>query len=129
MTNAYISVREYVEQEATQELRNRDRQGSFLVAMGGVAPAKGNLVLIERDQAVVGNGDAMGIAAEVLENMFGTSKGRFAVDDPLMTEQRPEECGKRLGGSQGLQFSMKRQLVFGEGSLKAGYELAAKDGA
>ena len=94
MANADITVREYVEQEATQELRNRDRQGSFLVAMGGVAPAKGDLVLVERDQAVVGNGDAMGVAAEVLQNMFGTSEGWFAVDDPLMTEQWPQECSR-----------------------------------
>ena len=56
MTNADITVREYMEQEATQELRNGNRQGSLLVAMDGVAPAKGDLVLLERDQAVVGNG-------------------------------------------------------------------------
>jgi hypothetical protein len=60
-----------MEQEATQELRNGDRQGSLLVAMDGVAPAKGDLVLVERDQAVVGNGDAMGVAAEILQDMFG----------------------------------------------------------
>ena len=46
MANADITVREYVEQEATQELRKRDCQVSFFVAMGGVAPAKGDLVLV-----------------------------------------------------------------------------------
>ena len=70
----------------------------------------------------------MGVAAQVLQNMFGTSEGRFAVDHPWMTEQWSEECGKGLGGSQYLQFSMERQLVAGEGALEAGYELAAKDG-
>ena len=71
----------------------------------------------------------MGVAAQVLQNMFGTSEGWFAVDHPWMTEQWPEECGKGLGGSQRLQFSMERQSVAGEGALEAGHELAAKDGA
>ena len=129
MTNADITMREYMEQEATQELRNRDRQGSFLVAMGGVSPAKGDLVVVDRDQAVVGDGDAVSVAAEILQNMFGTSEGWLAVDHPSMTKQWPEECGKGLGGSQGLQFSMECQLVAGEGTLEASHELAAKDRA
>jgi len=129
MANADITVREYVEQEATQELCNRERQGSFLVAMGRVSPAKGHLAVGKRDEAVVGNGDAMGVAAEVLQNMFWTSEGWLAVDHPWMTEPWPEECGKGLGGSQGLQFSMECQLVAGEGTLEASHELAAKDRA
>jgi len=60
MANADKSVGEDMEQEAAQELRYRDRQGTFLVAMGGVSPAKGDVVLVDRDQAVVGNGDASG---------------------------------------------------------------------
>ena len=118
-----------MEQETTQELCNRERQGSFPVAIGGIAPAKGDLVLVEKDQAVVGNGDAMGVAAEVLQNMFWTSEGWLAVDHPWISEQWPEECGKGLGGSQGLQFSMECQLVAGEGTLEASHELAAKDRA
>ena len=61
--------------------------------------------------------------------MFWTSEGWLAVDHPWMTEQWPEECGKGLGGSQGLQFSMECQLVAGEGTLEDSHELAAKDRA
>ena len=66
VTDTDKAVRQDVEQEAAQELRQRDRQGAFLVAIGRVPPAEGNLVLVERDQTVVGDGDAVGIAAEIL---------------------------------------------------------------
>ena len=86
-----------MEQEAAQELREGDRQGTLLIAIGGVSPAKSDVVLVDRDQAVVGNGDAVSVAAEILQNMFGTSKGWFAVNHPLMTEEWPQESGKGLG--------------------------------
>ena len=56
-----------MEQETAQELCNRERQGSFLVAMGGIAPAKGDLPFGKRDQAMIGDGYAMGVAAQILE--------------------------------------------------------------
>jgi hypothetical protein len=40
----------------------------------------------KRDQTMVGDGDAMGVAAQILEYMFWTSEGRFAVDHPILSE-------------------------------------------
>jgi hypothetical protein len=118
-----------MEQEAAQELREGDRQGTLLIAIGGVSPAKSDVVLVDRDQAVVGNGDAVSVAAEILQNMFGTSKGWFAVNHPLMTEEWPQESGKGLRVGQELQLSMESELVAGEGALEGGHELAAKNAA
>ena len=46
VANTDKTVGEDMEQEAAQELRYRDGQGAFLVAMCGVPPAKGDLVLV-----------------------------------------------------------------------------------
>jgi len=97
--------------------------------MGGVSPTKGDVVLVDRDQAVVGNGDAVSVAAEIFQNMCGTSKGWFAVNHPFMTEEWPQESGKSLGVDQEHQLSMESELVAGEGALEGGYELAAKNAA
>jgi len=78
---------------------------------------------------MVGNGDAVGVAAEILQNMFGTSKGWFAINHPLVTEEWTQEGGKCFWVSQELQLAMEYQLVAGEGALEGGHELAAKEAA
>ena len=63
----------------------------MLVGVGGVSPAKGDLVAGERDEAVVGDGDAMGVGAQVVEDILGAAERRFAVDHPLVAEQGAQE--------------------------------------
>ena len=43
--------------------------------MGIVSPAEGNATVLEGHEAMVGNGDAMGVAGQVVENLFGTAEG------------------------------------------------------
>lgn len=50
--------------------------------VGRVTPAKGNLTVGQSDEAVVGDGDAMSIAAEILQDVLGSAEGWFGVDDP-----------------------------------------------
>ena len=66
-----------VEQEAAQELLDRERHQALLIAVGGVSPAKGDLVVGQGDEAMVGDGDAMRVASEVVENMLRAAEGRL----------------------------------------------------
>jgi hypothetical protein len=111
-----------MEQEAAQELREGDRQGTLLIAIGGVSPAKSDVVLVDRDQAVVGNGDAVSVAAEILQNMFGTSKGWFAVNHPLMTEEWPQESGKGLRVGQELPLCVNNSETSSPSTISVGAE-------
>ncbi len=38
--------------------------------------------------------DAMGIAREIMQNMFGTAEGWFGVDDPVLSEQLSQKSAK-----------------------------------
>jgi len=49
VADADESVREDVKKEAAQELGNRNRKFPLLVAVCGISPAKGHLVLAEID--------------------------------------------------------------------------------
>lgn len=49
----------------------------MFVVVSGIAPAKRDLVISERDESVVGDGDAMGVVAQIAERMLGTSEGRL----------------------------------------------------
>ncbi len=77
MADAHETLRKDVQQEAPQELI--DRQGSelLLIVVRGIAPTKSNLVILERDQAMVGDGHAMGVTAEILRHVSGTTEGPF----------------------------------------------------
>jgi hypothetical protein len=41
---------------------------------------------------MVGDGDAMGVAGQVVENMFGAAEGWLGVDDPVL----PASCRRKL---------------------------------
>jgi hypothetical protein len=96
VADAHETRGKHVEQEAAQELLDGKSHQTLLVAVRGVSPAEGNLVPREGDQAVIGDRHAVGIAAEVTENMIGTTEGRFAVDHPVLAEQWAEERSESL---------------------------------
>jgi hypothetical protein len=47
---------------------------------------------MEVEEAVIADGDPMGISAQVLKDPFGAIEGGFAIDDPLLKiELVPED--------------------------------------
>ena len=76
--------RQEVEQETAQELFNSQGHEPLLVAVSGIAPAEGDVAFRERDQPAVGDGDAMGVGAEIAQHMFRATEGPLGVDDPVM---------------------------------------------
>jgi hypothetical protein len=62
--------------------------------VGIVFPAEGDLVVLEGDEAMVGDGDAMGVAAEIAEDVMGATEGWFNIDDPWLTEQGAQESAE-----------------------------------
>ncbi len=83
-----------MQQEAAQELIDRQSHEPLLVAVSGVAPAEGDVALGESNQPAVGNGDAMGVGAEIAQHMFRPAERPLGVDDPVVTEQYPQPRGE-----------------------------------
>ena len=61
-----------------------------LLIVGGVAVPERNTTVLEAQDAMVRDRDAMGVGAEVREHALGTGERRFRVDDPV-------EAAKRYG--------------------------------
>src|SRR6516165_4913348 len=59
-----------------------------------VLPLEGDAVVVERDQAPVGDGDAVGVAREIAQHFLGATERLFAVDDPFAVAQRSQIGGK-----------------------------------
>src|SRR6266542_617287 len=75
---------------------------------------------------MIGDGDAMGVAAEILQHVFGSAEGWFGVDDPIFAEERAQPGSEELGMGEQCEFSGQVQLTAFEGRLQAGDELATK---
>ena len=73
-----------VEQKPAEEGRGIERGESGGVAVGAVLPAEGDLAVLQLDEPLVGEGDAIGIATEVGEDLLGAGEGGLAVHDPLL---------------------------------------------
>jgi len=116
-----------MEQEAAQELLDSKGHQTLLVAVRGVSPAKGDLVALKGDQAVIGDRHAVGVAAEITENVFGATEGRFAVDHPVLTEEGTEEGSESFRFRQKLEVPVEAQLAVVEGPFERGDKLATED--
>jgi hypothetical protein len=75
---------------------------------------------------MVGNGDPMGIAAQIAENMFRAAKGWLAVYDPFVTEQLTDEGVESLRVRQILEFAVKAELALFESVLESLPDFASK---
>ena len=77
-----------------------DGHDLLLAAVGIVSPAEGNAIVFEGHETMVGDGDAMSVAGQVVENVFGAAEGWLGVDHPVDAEQLPEEAGETAGRAQ-----------------------------
>ena len=77
MPDAHEALRKDVQQEALQERIDRQDSEFLLIVVCRITPAKSDLAILERDQAMVGDGHTVGVAAEILQHVFGTTEGTF----------------------------------------------------
>lgn len=92
-----------------------------------VAPAKGDFAIGKRDEAMVGDGHAMGVAAKIVQHIFRATEGPFCIDNPVASEEQSQPGSEGSGLSKRSQISMEAQLIVLEGLLETSDELAAKD--
>ena len=115
-----------MQEEAAQELIQGYGHQFLLIVVRRVPPAKGDLAVGQRDQSMVGDGDAMGVAAEIVEHILGAAEGRLGVDHPVFAKQRSQPGGEEFGMREPRQIPGKVQLASPKGQLEGIDELAAK---
>ena len=92
VADAVEALGQDVDEETADELVCCERH--HLVAIGAFEPIvlvfEADGVFVERDQPVVGDGDAVGVAAEIGEDRFRPGEGSLGIDDPLDLAQRQQ---------------------------------------
>jgi hypothetical protein len=63
---------------------------------------------------MVGDGDAMGIASQIKQHMFGAAEGRLGIDDPVLPIERAQEDGEALLVVKWHALTEEAQLIAGK---------------
>ena len=108
-----------VKQEAADELIGRDGHDLLPIAVPIVLPAETNGAILDIDKAVVGDGDAVRVAADVIEDLFGSAEGRLGIDHPLGLSKGRQIAPEGVALAQGIEAGEELQLTGGEGFLQA----------
>jgi hypothetical protein len=98
---------------------------TFCIVVAIILPAEADPARGQTDQAAVGDGDAMGIAAEIIEHLLGSAERALGVDDPANCAQRPQPGSEGGWRGQVRQIAKEPELARLEGHLEAGHEKPA----
>ena len=94
-----------VEQEPQQKLLGGNSHQPLLALVRVVLPAESDLAVGKVHDPVVGDCDAMRVAGQVMQDMFGSAERSFGVDHPVLTEQGPQygrlSARRAVSGFQG----------------------------
>src|SRR3984957_15479930 len=88
VSNAMEAVGQGVEQEAPDELVRLQTHGLNGAVVAIVLPGEPDMFVVAGLDAAVGDGDAMGVAAEIGKNLRGSAEGLLGVDDPIEATHR-----------------------------------------
>jgi len=116
-----------VQKETAQELLGRQSHALFLVSMSVILPEEGELVIVKGQEAVIADGDAMGVGSQIGQHVVWATKRRLGVDDPLLAKEWPQEGVKDLFLLQGLESTVEGELTLAKSLLQAVDEFAAKN--
>src|SRR5215469_6130851 len=102
-----------MDQEAPDELLGVERHGSNLVPVFAaiILPAEGDAALGMAEDPIVGQGQSVGVAGEILNGGCRSSERFFRVDDPFGISERIEVSLKGGCGLKLRQFAKKRQVA------------------
>ena len=94
---------QYMLAESAQELDRGECHDALLVAVRVVFPSEAHAVTVEDEQALVADGDAVCIAAEIAQHASGLTKGRLGIDHPVVAVQAADQFRelRRIGQSRG----------------------------
>jgi hypothetical protein len=96
-----------VDEEASQELVCRDSHDLLLATASVVLPEEGHALFLKRQETMVGDGDAVSVAGQVVENVFGSTEGWLGIDDPLLGEKLAQELLEALRLGKLLERAVK----------------------
>ena len=114
-----------LEKAAEKLLVGEGHQAAFAV-MSIILPSKRHVSIGHIDKSMVGDGDAVGVASQIMQHVFRSAKWLLRIDDPVLAEQRAQKSGEFLLLIQRLAGSEESNLMPLEGAFQPRHELSTK---
>ena len=113
VTDPAKAIGQHVQEEAADELASIERHHLGFVARAVVFPPEANTAVLTIEKPAVGDGNAMGVAAEIVENLLRPAEGPLGVDHPLDLAQSLQMCGesRRAGDGSDVAEEVQRSSV------------------
>ena len=118
-----------MQEETADELVGVQGHGLHTIALASVAVGKVHLAVLDSDEAVVGHGHPMGVAAERVEHVRRACERRFGIDAPRLGIALIGEAPEAVGGSKGLGLFREHEGIRGGAVVERAKERAAEDRA
>jgi len=128
VADALKRVREDMQQEAPQELVGRQGHHFLLVLVFIVLVAEADLPVLQLSQPVIGDGDTMRVAGQIVQHAIGSAEGRLGVDHPFPAAERSQISGEAGRDGQVLQLAVEAQFT-GRMDLLQGTEVDLSEAA
>ena len=107
VADAHEARGQAMQQEAADELGSIEGHDPLLVVVAIILPAERDVSLFACEQAMIGDGDVVGVTAEIRQHLGGTTEGGVGIDDPCGVATAVEQAGETFRLSEGLQLPMK----------------------
>ena len=126
VADAGEAARQNMQQETPEKLISAECHFSFLVAVCVVLPPECDLIIFKGQQPMVGDGDPVRIARQVVQHVLGSAEGTFRVDDPVLPEQLSEELGEHFRLCDRRECTVELKFLPAEEILQRGMEFPAE---
>jgi hypothetical protein len=111
IANSLEPVGENVKQEPTDEFVGTERHRLVTVAIAIILPAKRNPAVIDIEQAIVGDGDAVRVPCDILEDFFRSSEGWLGVNHPVLFSAGSDVAQEGVAHSKWFQGRKELQVA------------------
>jgi hypothetical protein len=115
-----------MEEEPADKLFGLEPHGFLAVLVLIISPTEGNLTVPDGEEAVIADGDSVGISTQVLQDPLGAIEGRFAIDHPFFVVERPPEGFELSGILERTELAGKDQLPALEALFEEVQELTSE---
>jgi len=115
-----------VRQKPPGELVRREGKGFLLIVVAVVPPFEFHLAIFDIDDPMIGNGDPVGVAADILHHLLWPGERWLGVDDPIHIAHQIEMIGESLWILECLKRREELQLASVEGLLQILQERSAE---
>jgi hypothetical protein len=115
-----------MKKESSDKLVGLEGHSLLTVMVCIIPPEEGNLAVSDGEDAVIADGDSMGIPAEVLQDPLGAIEGRFAIDDPLLVVEMSPERFEGSGFLEMADTAGEYKIIRREASLEQIQELPSE---